>query len=48
MRETPLQRKPVNKAKSAKAFRKNTEHTKAINVKRQGVAPGTMRGGIRL
>lgn len=36
-------RHPVNKHKSAKKFRKQVHHTKALNMK---AAP--MRGGIRL
>ena len=36
-------RKPVNKPKSAKEFRRNVGKTKAANVK-----SGPMRGGIRL
>lgn len=35
-------RKPVNKSRSARAFRKNTSRTKALNFK------NPMRGGIRL
>jgi len=35
-------RKPVNKGTSAKQFRRDTRHTKAVNL----AAP--MRGGIRL
>jgi len=38
-----MYRKPVNKNSSAKQFRKNTQRTKAANMK---AAP--MRGGIRL
>jgi len=38
-----LSRKPVNKYKSAKSFRKQTSKTKAINMRH---AP--MRGGYRL
>lgn len=38
-----MRRKPVNKAKSAAQFRRNTRRTKAANVK-----PVPMRGGIRL
>ena len=38
-----LTRKPVNKYKSAKSFRKQTSKTKAINMRH---AP--MRGGYRL
>lgn len=38
-----LKRKPVNKHKSAKQFRKNVSKTKKINV-----VAGPMRGGIRL
>lgn len=34
---------PVNKAKSARTFRRNVSRTKAANVK-----AGPMRGGIRL
>lgn len=42
-------RKPVNKQKSAKQFRKNVSRTKAANVERGGtVHQGPMRGGIRL
>lgn len=36
-------RKPVNKRKSARKFRKTAASTKRINV-----APPPMRGGIRL
>jgi hypothetical protein len=39
----PLSRKPVNKKKSAKTFRKNVGRTKSINLRN----PGPMRGGIR-
>lgn len=38
-----MRRFPVNKAKSAKSFRRNVSRTKAANVK-----AGPMRGGIRL
>jgi hypothetical protein len=38
-----LSRKPVNKYKSAKSFRKQTSKTKSINMRH---AP--MRGGYRL
>lgn len=38
----PLSRKPVNKHKSAKQFRKRASRTKRMNVK-----PKPMRGGIR-
>lgn len=38
----PLKRKPVNKFKSAKKFRKQSRRTKGMNI----TAP--MRGGIRL
>ena len=37
-----MHRRPVNKFKSAKSFRKNVGKTKAMNV------AGVMRGGIRL
>lgn len=36
-------RKPVNKSKSAKKFRTNAAHTKAVNM-----TPAPMRGGYRL
>lgn len=36
-------RKPVNKSKSAKQFRKNVSKTKVINIKKP-----MMRGGERL
>lgn len=36
-------RKPVNKARSARAFRKLSQRTARINI-----APPPMRGGIRL
>ena len=36
-------RRPVNKARSARQFRRNVGRTKAVNVK-----AGPMRGGIRL
>lgn len=36
-------RKPTNKGKSAKKFRTNAAHTKAVNM-----APNPMRGGYRL
>lgn len=39
----PLKRKPVSKGKSARHFRKHTQHTKAPNM-----APTPMRGGWRL
>lgn len=39
----PLKRKPVNKSKSVKKFRKNVSKTKAPNIKAM-----PMRGGIRL
>lgn len=39
----PLKRKPVNKHKSAKQFRKNVSKTKKPNV-----AAAPMRGGWRL
>lgn len=39
----PLNRKPVNKYKSAKKFRHNTSKTKGANT-----SPKPMRGGIRL
>lgn len=39
----PVSRKPVNKAVSARKFRKNSSRTKALNV-----SPTPMRGGIRL
>lgn len=38
-----LRRKPVNKAKSAKAFRAKAAKTKSANV-----GAGPMRGGYRL
>ncbi|QXP08630.1 MAG: hypothetical protein [Arizlama microvirus] len=38
-----MRRQPVNKARSAAQFRRNTTHTKAANVRQ-----GPMRGGIRL
>lgn len=38
-----MPRKPVNKAYSAKKFRKTVNRTKRINI-----APPPMRGGIRL
>lgn len=38
-----MQRKPVNKAKSAGEFRRNAKRTKAPNV-----APAPQRGGFRL
>jgi hypothetical protein len=38
-----LRRKPVNKYKSAKSFRKQTSKTKSLNMRN---AP--MRGGFRL
>lgn len=42
-------RTPVNKAKSAKVFRKNTSRTKAANIHEAGaVQSGPARGGIRL
>lgn len=42
-------RKPVNKQKSAKEFRRNVSRTKAPNVEaNHGVGQGPMRGGIRL
>lgn len=37
-----VKRKPVNKARSAKQFRKQSRRTKARNMS------GPMRGGIRL
>lgn len=39
----PVKRVPVNKAKSAKQFRKGASKTKKPNV-----SPAPMRGGIRL
>lgn len=39
----PVKRMAVNKGRSARNFRKNTERTKAANV-----APPPMRGGYRL
>lgn len=42
-------RHPVNKAKSAATFRKNTSRTKAANIHEAGmVQAGPSRGGIRL
>ena len=42
-------RKPVNKPKSVRQFRKNVEHTKAANIHEAGsVHAGPSRGGIRL
>lgn len=42
-------RAPVDKAKSAAEFRRNTSKTKAANVfDAQSVRQGPMRGGIRL
>lgn len=38
----PLKRKPVNKGKSAKTFKRHVSTTKPVNV----TAP--MRGGIRM
>lgn len=38
-----MHRRPVNKSRSAKQFRRNTRRTKSVNMKG---AP--MRGGIRL
>lgn len=38
-----MRRRPVNKRKSSKQFRRNVGRTKAANVK-----AGPMRGGIRL
>jgi hypothetical protein len=38
-----LSRKPVNKYKSAKSFRKQTSRTKAVNMRSM-----PMRGGFRL
>lgn len=44
-----MRRRPVNKAKSAKEFRRNVSKTKAANViDSQSVRQGPMRGGIRL
>lgn len=39
----PSKRSPVNKGKSATAFRRNVSTTKAVNL-----TAGPMRGGIRL
>mgnify|MGYP003325855938 CR=1 FL=1 len=39
----PVSRKPVNKHKSAKKFRRDMAHTKAANM-----APPPMRGGYRM
>lgn len=39
----PSSRSKVNKHKSARAFRANTQRSKAVNV-----VSGPMRGGIRL
>lgn len=39
----PLRRQPVNKARSASAFRKSLNRTKGVNL-----MVGPMRGGIRL
>lgn len=39
----PLHRQPVNKAGSARQFRKSVGRTKHVNVQ-----AGPMRGGIRL
>lgn len=39
---TPIKRHPVSKAKSARKFRAQAQHTKAANMN------GPMRGGIRL
>lgn len=39
----PVSRRPVNKGRSAAKFRAKTTRTKAANM-----APGPMRGGIRL
>lgn len=39
----PLYRKPVRKARSARAFRRNAGRTQPRNMK-----AGPMRGGIRL
>lgn len=42
-------RRPVNKAKSAAKFRKDTSRTKAANIHEAGhVSAGPSRGGIRL
>lgn len=44
-----MRRQSVNKAKSAKEFRRNVSRTKAANVMdAQSVRQGPMRGGIRL
>lgn len=40
---SPLRRGGVNKRSSAKRFRKSVQRTKGANM-----APGPMRGGIRL
>lgn len=40
---SPLSRRPVHKASSAKRFRKGVSRTKAANLQ-----AGPMRGGIRL
>lgn len=39
----PVQRGHVNKGRSARKFRKSVGRTKSANI-----APGPMRGGIRL
>ncbi|WNK12793.1 MAG: hypothetical protein [Microvirus sp.] len=38
-----MRRSPVNKARSARKFRRNVGRTKAVNIR-----PIPMRGGIRL
>lgn len=38
-----MRRRPVNKGKSAKQFRRNVSRTKAVNIR-----PTAMRGGFRL
>lgn len=43
-----MQRKKVDKKKSAKVFRKNVTQTKAANVSREAANSGPMRGGWRL
>lgn len=43
-----MKRKPVNKAKSAKEFRRNVSHTKAANVRSSSQPQNVMRGGWRL
>lgn len=43
-----MQRRPVNKKRAAKQFRREVKRTKAVNLCATSAALGPMRGGWRL